>query len=86
MFIKHHIEYPTNLRVIEPQVFDPPHKNYKRTKFFYERKSTGTIEMAITDLDCVDDEVPHFSVFDTPNTKTHYGHLEPTVECDGHSL
>jgi hypothetical protein len=42
--------------------------------------------MAITDLDCVDDEVPHFSAFDTPNTKTHNGHLEPTVECYGHSL
>jgi hypothetical protein len=50
------------------------------------KKSTGTIEMAITDLDCVDDEVPHFSAFDTPNTKTHNGHLEPTVECYGHSL
>ena len=49
-----------------------------------ERESTGAVEVAVAELDGVDEEVFDVFAVHTPHAEAHYRHLEAIVECYSH--
>ena len=45
---------------------------------------TSAVEVAITDLDGVDEEISDVFAVHTPHTQAEYGHFEATIECYRH--